>query len=85
MSISCGGWGEIGPSAFMIHHGTTAHKMALVEMADKFCSADEVRQQQPGSAFADIPKMEKFHLAATVVSTDDFFHDFRSYGRSLAT
>lgn len=44
------------------------------------------REQEPGilSGLTDVPRLEKFHLAGTIVARHDSYEDFASYAASLA-
>ena len=69
-------------STFKLHETTKGHRASLEEMSRQLrpLGADE-----SGPAFnEEIPRIEKFHLAGTIVSTHDSFRDFGVYCKSLA-
>ena len=65
-----------------LHETGKGHRAALAEMSRQF---QPLGADVSGPTYNnDIPRIEKFHLAGTIVSTHDSFSDFGVYCRSLA-
>ena len=70
-------------SSLKKHQSTPAHAAAMAKMKEHFGGE---REQEPGilSGLTDVPRLEKFHLAGTIVARHDSYEDFASYAASLA-
>ena len=70
----------LGPSAFQCHSRSKGHLDALAQMeADLRGSADSGAP----TAVLDVPLLQRFHLAGTIVARHDSCTDFESYVKSL--
>ena len=70
-------------SSFQKHEKSPAHKAAIAKMKEHF-GGEKPEDHGVLSGLQDVPRLEKFHLAGTVVARHDSYQDFASYASSLA-
>ena len=74
----------VSPSSFRKHEQSDGHRAAVKSMVELLLPSEEpVEQGQFTGASDTVPRLEKFHLAAMVVSRHDSFTDFSEYIKTL--
>ena len=71
------------PSSLKKHAASPAHQTAL-KLLHAQITGDGAEEGQFTGASESVPRLEKFHLAGTIVSRRDSFQDFQSYARTVA-
>ena len=68
------------PSVLQKHADCAAHREALLKMTQDL----NVEEGRFTGVNEEVPRLEKFHLAGTIVASHDSFRDFAKYVRTVA-